>query len=141
MSLRDIGRSLSGEKLAPPRGKRWYASTIADLISKNTISDKLKSIQLATKLRTGGMSLRKIGEQLLINGLTPPKGGYWHAEQVNKLLIDAQLAELSDALVDVLGSDPEAPVLSDEDAPPPARTERPTPAPRRSDRAHSGRQP
>lgn len=141
MSLRDIGRSLSNEKLAPPRGKRWYASTIADLISKNTISDKLKAIQLATKLRTGGMSLRKIGEQLLINNLTPPKGGYWHAEQVNKLLIAAQLAALSDARVDVLDSDPEAPLLSDENDPHQARTERPAPARRRSARARGGGQP
>ncbi len=106
MSLREIGRSLSDEKISPPRGKRWYAGTIADIISKNTVSDKIKAIRLAVKLRDSGMSLRKIGEQLMINSITPPKGGYWHAEQVNKLLKEAQIADMTDTLMDVLGRGP-----------------------------------
>ena len=108
MSLREIGRSLSNEKISPPRGKRWYAGTIADIISKNTVSDKIKAIRLAAKLRDSGMSLRKIGEQLMINSITPPKGGYWHAEQVNKLLKEAQIADMADTLMDVLGPAPTA---------------------------------
>jgi DNA-binding transcriptional MerR regulator len=106
LSLRQIGRSLSEEKLAPPRGKRWYAGTIADLISKNTLPDKLKAIQLATKLRNGGMSLRRIGEQLMMSGITPPKGGHWHPEQVSKLLKEAQIKDMADTLQDVLGPAP-----------------------------------
>lgn len=77
LSLREIGRTLSTEKIAPPRGKRWYTGTVSDILSKNTISDKVKATRLAAKLRDSGMSLRKIGEQLMINSITPPKGGYW----------------------------------------------------------------
>ena len=54
------------------------------------------------------MSLRKIGEQLMMNSITPPKGGYWHAEQVNKLLKEAQIADMADTLMDVLGPVPTA---------------------------------
>ena len=102
LSLRDIGRTLSEEKIAPPRGKRWYAGTISDILSKNTVSDKVKAIRIAVKLRDSGMSLRKIGEQLMLNGIAPPKGGYWHAEQVNKLLKEGQLADMADTLINVL---------------------------------------
>lgn len=62
LSLREIGRTLSEEKIAPPRGKRWYAATVSDLLNKNTVSDKVKAIRLASRLRDSGMSLRKIGE-------------------------------------------------------------------------------
>lgn len=102
LSLREIGRSLSEEKIAPPRGKRWYAGTISDILSKNTISDKVKAVRVAVKLRDSGMSLRKIGEQLMLNGIAPPKGGYWHAEQVSKLLKEGQIADMADTLISVL---------------------------------------
>lgn len=111
LSLREIGRTLSTEKIAPTRGKRWYAATIADILTKNTVSDKVKAIRLAAKLRDSGMSLRKIGEQLMMNSITPPKGGYWHAEQVNKLLKDAQIADMADTLMDVLNPAPAAPAM------------------------------
>lgn len=113
MSLREIGRSLSDEKIAPPRGKRWYAGTISDIISKNTVSDKIKAIRLAAKLRDSGMSLRKIGEQLMMNSITPPRGGYWHAEQVNKLLKEAQIADMADTIMDVLGPAPTASAIDE----------------------------
>lgn len=102
LSLREIGRTLSDEKIAPPRGRRWYAGTVADILSKNIISDKVKAIRLAAKLRDSGMSLRKIGEQLMLNSIAPPKGGYWHAEQVNKLLKEGQIADMADTLISVL---------------------------------------
>ena len=123
LSLREIGRTLSTEKIAPPRGKRWYAGTVADILSKNTVSDKVKAIRLAAKLRDSGMSLRKIGEQLMINSITPPKGGYWHAEQVNKLLKDAQIADMADTLMDVLNPTAAASPGRVSEEPPPPRAE------------------
>jgi DNA invertase Pin-like site-specific DNA recombinase len=100
-SLREIGRLLLADKLAPPRGKKWYAQTIADLIRKNTVPDRTKAIKFAVSLRQRGMSLRKIGEQLLVNNITPPRGGYWHAEQVRKLLTDAQLFKMANVLTGI----------------------------------------
>lgn len=126
LSLREIGRTLSTEKIAPPRGKRWYAGTIADIITKNTVSDKVKAIRLAAKLRDSGMSLRKIGEQLMINSITPPKGGYWHPEQVNKILKDAQIADMADTLMDVLKPAPTTSAVSTSGDAAPARAESPT---------------
>lgn len=104
-SLRNIGRALRNENIAPPRGKRRYAQTISDLITKNTTSDKLKAIQIAVKLRDRGMSLRRIGEELMLQSITPPKGGHWHAEQVKQLIKDAQLGYLADTLMKVIGTD------------------------------------
>ena len=126
LSLREIGRTLSTERIAPPRGKRWYAGTVSDILSKNTISDKVKAIRLAAKLRDSGMSLRKIGEQLMINSITPPKGGYWHPEQVNKILKDAQIADMADMLSDVMTPEPTASSVSASGEASPSRTDSPT---------------
>lgn len=67
------------------------------------------------------MSLRKIGEQLMIHSITPPKGGYWHAEQVNKLLKEAQIADMADTLMDALGPAPTSSAINErkEASPPP----------------------
>ena len=126
LSLREIGRTLSTEKIAPPRGKRWYAGTVADILSKNTISDKVKAIRLAAKLRDSGMSLRKIGEHLMTNSITPPKGGYWHPEQVRLILKDAQIADMADMLSDVMRPAPTAPTVRASGEAAPERVESPT---------------
>ena len=109
LSLREIGRNLSTEKISPPRGKRWYASTVADILIKHTVSDKAKAIQLAVRLRESGLSLRKIGEQLMLSNIAPPKGGYWHAEQVNKLLLEGRIADMSETLMNVFAPAPTEP--------------------------------
>ena len=79
------------------------------------------------------MSLRKIGEQLMINSITPPKGGYWHAEQVNKLLKEAQIADMADTLMDVLGPAPTSSVTGENKEALPAQKELPAQEPQSGD--------
>lgn len=38
----------------------------------------------------------------MLNSIAPSEGGYWHAEQVNKLLKEGQLADMADTLASVL---------------------------------------
>ena len=125
LSLREIGRALSEEKIAPPRGSRWYAGTVSDILSKNTVTDQVKAIRLAAKLRESGMSLRKIGEQLMLNSISPPKGGYWHAEQVSKLLRDGEMAAMADSLSRVLSHSTAAPSVGPSGEPPTGAPEEP----------------
>jgi len=48
--------------------------------------EEQKIIEAARKLRTAGLSLRKIADELEADGLLPRSGGRWHAKTVKDLL-------------------------------------------------------
>ncbi|MFO0580303.1 MAG: recombinase family protein [Polyangia bacterium] len=62
LSLRAIGERLLQERLYPPRGERWYAATVAELLSQK---DAKGAASRAQELRAAGHSLREIGKALV----------------------------------------------------------------------------
>ena len=74
LSLRAIAERLLDEGLYPPRGERWYAASVAELLS---VKDAKESAVRARELRAEGHSLREIGRRLLYEGYLPENGGAW----------------------------------------------------------------
>jgi hypothetical protein len=48
-------------------------------------------MEMAVGLYRANYSLRKIGEELTLRGLTPQRGGVWHAAQIRQLLLMAKI--------------------------------------------------
>jgi DNA invertase Pin-like site-specific DNA recombinase len=91
MSYSEIGAQLTRENLMPPVGSRWHAQTVARTWETATTYDSQKSMEIAVGLYRANYSLRKIGEELALRGLTPQRGGAWHAAQVRQLLLMAKI--------------------------------------------------
>lgn len=87
LSYKDIGAQLTREKLMPQVGSKWHAQTVRALWETVSSYDPGKARELAMGLRRANYSLRMIGEELSLRGLTPPGGGIWHAGQVRLLLL------------------------------------------------------
>jgi hypothetical protein len=49
-------------------------------------------MEIAVGLHKANYSLRKIGEELTLRGLTPQRGGVWHSAQVRQLLLMAKIS-------------------------------------------------
>jgi hypothetical protein len=90
MSYSEIGAQLTKENLMPPIGSKWHAQTVAQTWNTTTTYDPTKTIEIAVGLYRANYSLRKIGEELALRGLTPQRGGTWHAAQVRQLLLMAK---------------------------------------------------
>ncbi|HAN92939.1 MAG TPA: hypothetical protein DCQ33_12795, partial [Nitrospira sp.] len=91
MSFSEIGAQLTKENLMPPFGSKWHAQTVAQTWNTTTTYDSQKTIEIAVGLYRANYSLRKIGEELALRGLTPQRGGAWHAAQVRQLLLMAKV--------------------------------------------------
>lgn len=85
LSLRAIGERLLKEGLYPPRGDRWHAATVAELVSVKALKDAAIRAQ---ELRMEGLSLRAIGRQLLYEGFLPPNKGVWQLKLLSQFLTD-----------------------------------------------------
>ena len=70
---------------------RRHAQTVARTWDTATTYDPQKSIEIAVGLYRANYSLRRIGEELALRGLTPQRGGAWHAAQVRHLLLLAKI--------------------------------------------------
>ena len=91
LSFSEIGAQLTKENLMPPIGSKWHAQTVAQTWNTTTTYDSQKTIEIAVGLYRANYSLRKIGEELALRGLTPQRGGAWHAAQVRQLLLMAKV--------------------------------------------------
>lgn len=87
MSYKDIGVQLTREKLLPPSGLKWHATTVKVLWETAATYNPKKSMEIAARLRRAGYSLSQIGQELTAQGLTPARGGIWHGAQVRLLLL------------------------------------------------------
>lgn len=95
LSFSEIGAQLTREKLMPPIGSKWHAQTVAQTWNTTTSYDPQKAMEIAVGLYRASYSLRRIGEELTLRGLTPQRGGVWHGAQVRQLLIMAKLSDVS----------------------------------------------
>ena len=91
LSFSEIGAQLTRERLMPPVGSKWHAQTVARTWRTATTYDPHKAIELAVGLYRANYSLRRIGQELAQRGLTPQRGGAWHAAQVRQLLLLAKV--------------------------------------------------
>jgi len=91
LSYSEIGAQLTRENLMPPVGSKWHAQTVAQTWNTTTTYDHQKAIEIAVGLYRANYSLRRIGEELALRGLTPQRGGVWHAAQVRQLLLLAKI--------------------------------------------------
>ena len=71
MSFSEIGAQLTREKRMPPIGSKWHAQTVARTWETATTYDPQKSIEIAVGLYRANYSLRRMGEELALRGLTP----------------------------------------------------------------------
>ena len=94
LSFKEIGAQLTKENLMPPIGSKWHAQTVARTWDTATTFDPQKATEIAVGLYRANYSMRKIAQELTLRGLTPQRGGVWHAAQVRQLLL---MAKLSDA--------------------------------------------
>jgi DNA invertase Pin-like site-specific DNA recombinase len=93
LSYSEIGAQLTRENLMPPVGSKWHAQTVARTWEAAATYDPHKTIEIAVGLYRANYSLRKIGEELTRRGLTPQRGGAWHAAQVRQLLLMAKIRD------------------------------------------------
>ncbi len=91
LSFSEIGAQLTRENLMPPVGSKWHAQTVAQTWNTTTTYDSQKAVEIAVGLYRANYSLRRIGEELVLRGLTPQRGGAWHAAQVRQLLLMAKI--------------------------------------------------
>lgn len=91
LSYSEIGAQLTRENLMPPVGSKWHAQTVAQTWNTTTTYDPQKAVEIAVGLYRANYSLRRIGEELALRGLTPQRGGVWHAAQVRQLLLLAKI--------------------------------------------------
>ena len=94
LNFKEIGAQLTKENLMPPIGSKWHAQTVVRTWDTATTFDPQKATEIATGLYRANYSMRKIAQELTLRGLTPQRGGVWHAAQVRQLLL---MAKLSDA--------------------------------------------
>lgn len=78
----------------PPIGSKWYDQTVVRTWDTASTYDPQKAMEITVGLYKANYSLRRIAEDLTLRGLTPQRGGVWHAAQVRQLLL---MAKLSDA--------------------------------------------
>jgi DNA invertase Pin-like site-specific DNA recombinase len=91
LNFSEIGAQLTRENLMPPIGSKWHAQTVAHTWNTTTTYDSQKAIEVAVGLYRANYSLRRIGEELALRGLTPQRGGVWHAAQIRQLLLLAKI--------------------------------------------------
>lgn len=54
----------------------------------------MKTIEIAVGLYRANYSLRRIGDDLTLRGLTPQRGGVWHGSQVRQLVLMAKPSDV-----------------------------------------------
>jgi site-specific DNA recombinase len=86
LSLRAIARHLDAAGLKPQRGGKWLASTVHTLLQSALTVNLTACRGRAKQLRTQGLTLRTIGQQLLAEGYFPPHAAAWHPPAVSALL-------------------------------------------------------
>ncbi len=94
-SLREIAGLLIREGLYPPRGDRWYAANVSELVQ---VRDLKHAGERALALRSEGLSLREVGRRLLYEGYLPVSGGLWSAKSLADLIKGARPLQSSSAL-------------------------------------------
>jgi len=94
LGFKEIGAQLTKENLMPPIGAKWYVQTVVRIWDTASTYDPQRAMGIAVGLYKANYSLRRIAEELTLRGLTPQRGGVWHAAQVRQLLL---MAKLSDA--------------------------------------------
>jgi DNA invertase Pin-like site-specific DNA recombinase len=82
-SLRAIGEQLITEGLYPPRGERWHAPNVADLLE---VQDPKGAAPLAYRLRQEGTPLAEIGRRLAYAGYLSPGSGLWDRKTLSDLI-------------------------------------------------------
>ena len=80
----------AGTPHCPEHGHALDAQTVAQTWNTTTTYDPQKAVEIAVGLYRANYSLRRIGEELALRGLTPQRGGAWHAAQVRQLLLMAK---------------------------------------------------
>ena len=91
LSYKEIGKHLTTEKLMPDVGSMWHHQTVKDRWEAASSYKQDEAMELAVGFRRAHYSLRKIGEELTLRGLTPKRGGTWHPQQIRELLLLAQI--------------------------------------------------
>ena len=91
LSYKEIGKHLTTEKLMPDVGSMWHPQTVKDRWEAASSYKQDEAMELAVGFRRAHYSLRKIGEELTLRGLTPKRGGTWHPQQIRELLLLAQI--------------------------------------------------
>lgn len=91
LSFGEIGAQLTRENLMPPIGAKWHAQAVARVWESANSYDPQRAMEIAVGLHKANYSLRKIGEELTLRGLTPQRGGVWHSAQVRQLLLLAKI--------------------------------------------------
>jgi hypothetical protein len=91
LSYQEIGKRLTAERLLPEVGSKWYAQTVKDRWQCASTFDPGKALELAVGYRRANYSLRQIAQELTLRGLTPKRGGTWHANHIRGLLLLAQI--------------------------------------------------
>jgi site-specific DNA recombinase len=91
LSYKEIGKHLTTEKLMPDVGSMWHHQTVKDRWESASSYKQDEAMELAVGFRRAHYSLRKIGEELTLRGLTPKRGGTWHPQQIRELLLLAQI--------------------------------------------------
>jgi DNA invertase Pin-like site-specific DNA recombinase len=96
-----IAEKLSHENIPAPKGGTWDRSVVRRILERHQrpvkrkpqkayrgprVWDKERATALSLALRADGLSLRAIGERLDEAGLSPPRGGTWHAATVMEIL-------------------------------------------------------
>jgi len=77
----------------PPIGAKWHVQTVVRTWDTASSYDPQKAMEIAVGLYKANYSLRRIAEELTHRGLTPQRGGMWHAAQVRQLLLMAKLTD------------------------------------------------
>jgi site-specific DNA recombinase len=91
LSYKEIGKHLTTEKMMPDVGSMWHHQTVKDRWESASSYKQDEAMELAVGFRRAHYSLRKIGEELTLRGLTPKRGGTWHPQQIRELLLLAQI--------------------------------------------------
>ena len=91
LSYQEIGKRLTAERLLPEVGSKWFPQTVKDRWQCASTFDQGKALELAVGYRRANYSLREIAQELTMRGLTPKRGGAWHANHIRELLLLAQI--------------------------------------------------
>jgi hypothetical protein len=75
----------------PDVGSKWFPQTVKDRWQCAATYDQEKTLELAVGYRRANYSLRQIAHELTLRGLTPKRGGAWHANHIRELLLLAQI--------------------------------------------------
>ena len=84
--LHTIAEALTRAKLRPKNAQRYAVSSLQDLLRGSILYNTNTAQCLALHLKETGHSLRDIGDKLLAQGFTAPRGGRWYPKTVADLM-------------------------------------------------------